>query len=83
MKRPDGSWVGHREVEKLASLSGIQIRVTLFCYISDSYMTKSVILLQISLFFILCRQDAFAILVHVPSILVYLIRIFYPTLKYV
>ncbi|PWA45494.1 molybdenum cofactor sulfurase [Artemisia annua] len=28
LKRPDGSWVGHREVEKLASLSGIQLRVT-------------------------------------------------------
>lgn len=26
LKRPDGSWFGHREVEKLASLSGIQLR---------------------------------------------------------
>ncbi|XP_022149605.1 molybdenum cofactor sulfurase isoform X2 [Momordica charantia] len=29
--RPDGSWVGHREVEKLASLSGIQLRTGCFC----------------------------------------------------
>ncbi|MFS7943749.1 putative molybdenum cofactor sulfurtransferase [Helianthus anomalus] len=28
LKRADGSWVGPREVEKLASLSGIQLRVT-------------------------------------------------------
>lgn len=27
--RPDGSWFGYREVEKLASLSGIQLRVRL------------------------------------------------------
>lgn len=27
LKRPDGSWFGYREVEKLASLSGIQLRV--------------------------------------------------------
>lgn len=26
LRQPDGSWVGHREVEKLASLSGIQLR---------------------------------------------------------
>ncbi|XP_010272265.1 PREDICTED: molybdenum cofactor sulfurase isoform X4 [Nelumbo nucifera] len=26
LKHPDGSWVGYREVEKLASLSGIQLR---------------------------------------------------------
>lgn len=26
MKRPDGSWFGYREVEKLASLSGLQLR---------------------------------------------------------
>lgn len=26
LKRPDGSWYGYREVEKLASLSGIQLR---------------------------------------------------------
>lgn len=26
LKRPDGSWFGHREVEKLASLYGIQLR---------------------------------------------------------
>ncbi|KAI3769040.1 hypothetical protein L6452_00136 [Arctium lappa] len=51
LKRPDGSWIGYREVEKLASLSGIQLR------------------------------DAFAILVHVPSTLVYLIQISYPTLR--
>nr|GEU92318.1 molybdenum cofactor sulfurase isoform X1 [Tanacetum cinerariifolium] len=31
LKRPDGSWVGHREVEKLASLSGIQLRTGCFC----------------------------------------------------
>lgn len=29
LKRPDGSWFGYREVEKLASLSGIQLRVNL------------------------------------------------------
>lgn len=29
LKRPDGSWYGYREVEKLASLSGIQLRVIL------------------------------------------------------
>lgn len=27
LKRHDGSWVGHKEVEKLASLAGIQLRV--------------------------------------------------------
>ncbi|XP_054814716.1 molybdenum cofactor sulfurase isoform X2 [Prosopis cineraria] len=31
MKRPDGSWYGYREVEKLASLSGIQLRTGCFC----------------------------------------------------
>ncbi|KAL6562442.1 Molybdenum cofactor sulfurase [Orobanche gracilis] len=31
MKRPDGSWIGHREVEKLASLSNIQLRTGCFC----------------------------------------------------
>lgn len=27
LKRADGSWFGYREVEKIASLSGIQLRV--------------------------------------------------------
>ena len=27
LKREDGSWVGHREVEKLSVLSNIQLRV--------------------------------------------------------
>ncbi|XP_068654808.1 molybdenum cofactor sulfurase isoform X2 [Aristolochia californica] len=31
LKRPDGSWFGHREVEKLASLSEIQLRTGCFC----------------------------------------------------
>ncbi|CAM8877089.1 unnamed protein product [Rhodiola kirilowii] len=31
LMRPDGSWVGYREVEKLASLSGIQLRTGCFC----------------------------------------------------
>ncbi|MED6130548.1 Molybdenum cofactor sulfurase [Stylosanthes scabra] len=31
LKRPDGSWCGYREVEKLASLSGIQLRTGCFC----------------------------------------------------
>ncbi|XP_011095699.1 molybdenum cofactor sulfurase isoform X2 [Sesamum indicum] len=31
LKRPDGSWFGHREVEKLASLSNIQLRTGCFC----------------------------------------------------
>ncbi|XP_065021542.1 molybdenum cofactor sulfurase-like isoform X1 [Musa acuminata AAA Group] len=31
LKRADGSWVGYREVEKLASLSGIQLRTGCFC----------------------------------------------------
>ncbi|KAI3675678.1 hypothetical protein L1987_85270 [Smallanthus sonchifolius] len=31
LKRADGSWVGPREVEKLASLSGIQLRTGCFC----------------------------------------------------
>ncbi|KAF3438269.1 hypothetical protein FNV43_RR21030 [Rhamnella rubrinervis] len=31
MARPDGSWHGYREVEKLASLSGIQLRTGCFC----------------------------------------------------
>ncbi|KAK7405438.1 hypothetical protein VNO78_06733 [Psophocarpus tetragonolobus] len=31
LKRPDGSWYGYREVEKLASLSGIQLRTGCFC----------------------------------------------------
>ncbi|XP_074573005.1 molybdenum cofactor sulfurase isoform X1 [Curcuma longa] len=31
LRRADGSWVGYREVEKLASLSGIQLRTGCFC----------------------------------------------------
>ncbi|XP_009361810.2 molybdenum cofactor sulfurase isoform X1 [Pyrus x bretschneideri] len=31
LKRSDGSWCGYREVEKLASLSGIQLRTGCFC----------------------------------------------------
>ncbi|CAN6454395.1 unnamed protein product [Victoria cruziana] len=31
LKRPDGTWYGYREVEKLASLSGIQLRTGCFC----------------------------------------------------
>ncbi|KAF5948976.1 hypothetical protein HYC85_014933 [Camellia sinensis] len=31
LKRPDHSWFGYREVEKLASLSGIQLRAGCFC----------------------------------------------------
>ncbi|XP_022634624.1 molybdenum cofactor sulfurase isoform X3 [Vigna radiata var. radiata] len=31
LKRPDGSWYGYREVEKLASLSNIQLRTGCFC----------------------------------------------------
>ncbi|KAK3033127.1 hypothetical protein RJ639_036486, partial [Escallonia herrerae] len=31
LKRPDGSWFGYHEVEKLASLSGIQLRTGCFC----------------------------------------------------
>ncbi|CAL1391251.1 unnamed protein product [Linum trigynum] len=31
LKRQDGSWVGYREVEKLATLSGIQLRTGCFC----------------------------------------------------
>ncbi|KAK7846169.1 molybdenum cofactor sulfurase [Quercus suber] len=31
LKRPDGSWFGYREVEKLSSLSGIQLRTGCFC----------------------------------------------------
>ncbi|XVF79357.1 hypothetical protein PTKIN_Ptkin14bG0215400 [Pterospermum kingtungense] len=31
LKRPDGTWFGYREVEKLASLSGIQLRTGCFC----------------------------------------------------
>ncbi|XP_057950227.1 molybdenum cofactor sulfurase isoform X2 [Malania oleifera] len=31
LKRPDGSWFGYREVEKLASLYGIQLRTGCFC----------------------------------------------------
>ncbi|KAH0707926.1 hypothetical protein KY290_012455 [Solanum tuberosum] len=31
MKRPDGTWYGYREVEKLATLSGIQLRTGCFC----------------------------------------------------
>ncbi|XP_058080210.1 molybdenum cofactor sulfurase isoform X7 [Magnolia sinica] len=33
LKRSDGSWFGYREVEKLASLSGIQLRVPEMCLI--------------------------------------------------
>lgn len=38
--RPDGLWFGYREVEKLASLSGIQLRVRLEKVIT-SYMLSS------------------------------------------
>ncbi|XP_043688948.1 molybdenum cofactor sulfurase isoform X2 [Telopea speciosissima] len=31
LKRSDGSWVGYREVEKLASLNGIHLRTGCFC----------------------------------------------------
>ncbi|XP_047326781.1 molybdenum cofactor sulfurase isoform X2 [Impatiens glandulifera] len=31
VRRPDASWFGHHEVEKLASLSGIQLRTGCFC----------------------------------------------------
>lgn len=31
LRREDGSWVGHREVEKLTALSGIQLRTGCFC----------------------------------------------------
>ncbi|KAM0950783.1 putative molybdenum cofactor sulfurtransferase [Dioscorea sansibarensis] len=31
LKRADGSWFGYREVEKIASLSGIQLRTGCFC----------------------------------------------------
>ncbi|XP_059661845.1 molybdenum cofactor sulfurase isoform X2 [Cornus florida] len=31
LRRPDSSWFGYREVEKLASLSGIQLRTGCFC----------------------------------------------------
>lgn len=31
LKRSDGSWIGYHEVEKLASLSGIQLRTGCFC----------------------------------------------------
>ncbi|KAL8144553.1 hypothetical protein V2J09_017585 [Rumex salicifolius] len=31
LKRSDGSWIGYLEVEKLASLSGIQLRTGCFC----------------------------------------------------
>ncbi|XP_039065364.1 molybdenum cofactor sulfurase-like [Hibiscus syriacus] len=31
LKRADGSWFGYRELEKLASLSGIQLRTGCFC----------------------------------------------------
>ncbi|XP_045829507.1 molybdenum cofactor sulfurase isoform X2 [Trifolium pratense] len=31
LKRSDGSWYGYREMEKLASLSGIQLRTGCFC----------------------------------------------------
>ncbi|KAF9589840.1 hypothetical protein IFM89_028775, partial [Coptis chinensis] len=32
LKRPDGTWFGYREVEKLASLSGIQLRAGHVCW---------------------------------------------------
>ncbi|XP_078166867.1 molybdenum cofactor sulfurase (LOS5) (ABA3) isoform X1 [Carex rostrata] len=31
LRREDGSWVGYREVEKLASLSGVHLRTGCFC----------------------------------------------------
>ncbi|XP_022865528.1 molybdenum cofactor sulfurase isoform X2 [Olea europaea var. sylvestris] len=31
LRRPEGSWFGYREVEKLASLSGVQLRTGCFC----------------------------------------------------
>ncbi|XP_051124906.1 molybdenum cofactor sulfurase isoform X2 [Andrographis paniculata] len=31
LRRPDGTWFGYREVEKLASLSNIQLRTGCFC----------------------------------------------------
>lgn len=46
LKRGDGSWVGHREVEKLSVLSNIQLRVgveskvifVLFCFVFLGYI---------------------------------------------
>jgi len=43
LKRPDGSWYGYREVEKLASLSGIQLRVYIFICIFFFYSFALVI----------------------------------------
>lgn len=41
LKRPDGSWFGYREVEKLASLSNIQLRVTVTTSISGNIYSFS------------------------------------------
>ncbi|XP_050935603.1 molybdenum cofactor sulfurase isoform X5 [Cucumis melo] len=37
LRQPDGSWVGHREVEKLASLSGIQMFLQSWCMCKISW----------------------------------------------
>ncbi|OIV98987.1 hypothetical protein TanjilG_29390 [Lupinus angustifolius] len=40
LKRPDGSWYGYREVEKLASLSGIQLR-KFADFVASSFLSSS------------------------------------------
>jgi hypothetical protein len=61
LRRPDGSWFGYREVEKLASLSGIQLRVNfvkcphafmfyLFTLINHPMLTSTIFILICYLF---------------------------------
>ncbi|KAK4493013.1 hypothetical protein RD792_000012 [Penstemon davidsonii] len=61
LKRRDGSWFGYREVEKLASLSNIQLRRRRFLEIADVWF------FPLS-FPHMLRQDASVILVHVQNI---------------
>ncbi|KAK6934806.1 Molybdenum cofactor sulfurase, C-terminal, partial [Dillenia turbinata] len=42
MKRSDGSWYGYREVEKLASLSGIQLRVNT-CFLAFTFVLAHIV----------------------------------------
>lgn len=53
LKRPDGSWFGHREVEKLASLSNIQLRGASVILVH----VQNILVCLIPNFFLTLRQD--------------------------
>lgn len=71
LKRPDGSWYGYREVEKLASLSGIQLRVILWisscwCFLlvnSYSHHSTAIVYLYFAAFMLKLLIDCWLFIV--------------------